>query len=140
MNRNVIYKTLTYLFQYFVQKAGLPPGTRRQRKDGIYVKQPDGSWVKEGKEEKEFDLPRDLTQMTSQQNREVVDYLKDRYSEKQLDKRVNLIDLQIKRREEELSNQGIDFRKVKDHGLNNLWHNRKLHETAIEEIRGKRIK
>lgn len=47
MTRNVIYKTLNILFQYFVQKAGLPPGTRRQRKDGIYVKQPDGTWLKE---------------------------------------------------------------------------------------------
>ena len=47
MKKEFIYKSLTFLLQYYVYKAGLPVGTRRQRKDGIYVKQPDGSWIKE---------------------------------------------------------------------------------------------
>jgi len=133
-----------------ILKAALPVGTKRQRKGGTYQKQPNGKWVKvpDSKKEKEpkeekvklFKLPQDKTKMTPQQNREVVDHFKKNYSEKQLDKRISLIAAQIKRREQELESQGIDFRRKPDQGLNNLFHDRKLTETAIEEIRNKRIK
>ena len=58
MNKEFIYKSLTFLFQYFIYKAKvLPPGTRRQRKDGLYEKQSDGTWKKviEEKSNKKID-------------------------------------------------------------------------------------
>ena len=131
------------LIDFFCLKA-VPAGTKRQRKDGTYEKQSDGKWKKvtEGKKSKQFSdkLPRDLTQMTPKQNRKVVDHYKNNFSEKELNKRVEIIDQQIKRREQELESKGIDYRKNPDHGLGNLWHNRKLHETAIEEKRGEKLK
>lgn len=133
------------LWSYSKVIKALPPGTKRQRKDGVYEKQPNGKWVKvkekkKEEQEKVFDLPQDRTKMTPEQNREVVEHFKKTYSEKQLNKRISLIDAQIKRREAELEREGIDFRRKPDKGLNNLWHDRTLTETAIEEIRDKKIK
>lgn len=32
------------MLNYIVYKAGAPVGTKRSRRNGIYEKQPDGSW------------------------------------------------------------------------------------------------
>ena len=80
-----------------------------------------------------------LVQPTVVRNREFINKLKKK-TEKELDKRIRIIDQQIKRREKELENEGIDFRKTPGHGLENLFHNRKLTETAIDEKRDEKIK
>jgi hypothetical protein len=137
--KNLIAKSLWCIIDLY---KALPPGTKRQRKGGIYEKQSNGKWVKvkEKKEEKPLQTPRELKTMSPKQNRQFINQLKGKFSEKQLDKRKGLILSQIRSREKELESQGIDFRKKPDHGLNNLWHNHKLTETAIEEIRDKNIK
>lgn len=41
----IIYKSLKIILNRMIFRA-LPPGTRRQRKDGLYEKQSDGKWLK----------------------------------------------------------------------------------------------
>lgn len=52
---NILFKTLSKsaLILVNILKAGKPVGSRSQRADGTYIKQPDGSWekVKEPKEQ-----------------------------------------------------------------------------------------
>lgn len=57
---DILYKTVGIILNRMILRA-LPPGTRRQRKDGLYEKQPDGKWLKvtekpEKKEEKKPQL------------------------------------------------------------------------------------
>ena len=74
MNKEFIYKSLTFLFQYFIYKAkALPPGTRRQRKDGLYEKQSDGKWIKV-KDDKEKKKP-DKENLSEKQKAMKQDYL-----------------------------------------------------------------
>lgn len=52
---NIICKAMTLILDRMIVRA-LPPGTRRERKDGLYEKQPSGKWLKvkdkPGKKEK----------------------------------------------------------------------------------------
>lgn len=56
MTKAFVYKSLTFLFQYYVYKISLPVGTRRKRRDGIYVKQPDGTWLREKKKKEKKEI------------------------------------------------------------------------------------
>ena len=53
MIKQIVYKSLDMVLKRMILRA-LPPGTRRKRKDGLYEKQSDGTWlrVKEKPEKK----------------------------------------------------------------------------------------
>jgi hypothetical protein len=79
---------------------------------------------------------------TPEENRKIVDYYKKNFNEKDLDKRSNIIDKQIELREKQLKDKGIDYMKPNADPtkvLDNLFANKELHDTALFEIRMKKI-
>lgn len=135
--KSFVYKSLNLMIQYFVNKAGFPPGTRRQRSDGIYVKQPDGTWIKEIKNK-----PKKKEELNENLQNEAERYIQESISEYKVNENIAKEELnyykdKLKNKYGEDYNSEIDDEEKKE--LNRLQSNEyKAVNETINQYRKKR--